>query len=171
MQRYFFWQIAGSFFIGFIILGSLSAAAGALTGTRWRVEIIEEGQTVPQFIDQVRFQQGTFASALFERRGYPAAPFTEKKGDGRLLIWDALQKGASGNEVTWHGEFKSDSMTGKLIWTQEGKAGNYTLAGTPVVEEEIQEEGADPDQKTNPQAGTKKAGSEKSRWGCSLTRE
>ncbi|MBI2340745.1 MAG: hypothetical protein HYU99_10370 [Deltaproteobacteria bacterium] len=160
------WFMVGAFVA---ILSAVALAAGPLTGSRWRVEITEEGQTVPQFIDQLRFQEDNFTSALFERRGYPTSPFTQKKGEEGALVWDALQKDAVGAELAWHAEFKGDAMTGKLIWKQaDGKLTNYALSGSPVVEEE--EEGKTPAEKGKKEVKTtaKKGGS---RWGCSLIPE
>ncbi|MBI4412258.1 MAG: hypothetical protein HY541_07230 [Deltaproteobacteria bacterium] len=161
------WSMVGTFLV---MLSAVVLAASPLTGSRWRVEITEEGQTVPQFIDQVRFQEDSFTSALFERRGYPTAPFTEKKGEEGSLVWDALQKDAVGAELAWHAEFKGNTMTGKLVWKQaDGKLTNYALSGTPVVEEEV-EEGKTPAEegKKGAKTAAKKGGS---KWGCSLIPE
>ena len=63
------------------------------------------------------------------------------------------------------------SMTGKLVCKQaDGKLANYSLSGTPVVEEEGTEEGKPPAEKEKKKVKTaaKKGGS---KWGCSLIPE
>lgn len=166
-MRFMRWFMVGAFIA---MLSTVVLAASPLVGSRWRVEIVEEGQTVPQFIDQLRFQEDNFTSALFERRGYPTSPFTEKKGEEGALIWDALQKDAGGGELAWHAEFKGDTMTGKLIWKQaDGTLTNYALSGSPAVKEET--ETPTGDIKKDSKTVGKKTGTKRSKWGCSLIPE
>ncbi|MBI4365183.1 MAG: hypothetical protein HY543_00015 [Deltaproteobacteria bacterium] len=143
------------------MLGVTAFAASTLVGTRWRVEITPEGATIPHHIDQIRFQEENFASAIFERKGFQASSYLQGKSPEGNIMWDASQKSESEGDLLWHGEIKGDTMTGTLVWKQpDGKFVKHTLAGTPSVDEP-----AAPAEGAAKGAAGAKTGS---KWGCSL---
>ena len=107
---------------------SLSLAASSLAGSRWRVEITPQGETVPHFVDQIRFQREVFGSAVFERRGFPSAAYTQIPGSGNAVEWEAKQQSDSEGSLAWTAEFKENTMKGSLVWRKpDGKVVKYSL--------------------------------------------
>ena len=108
-------------------------AASPLEETEWQVEIAEEGMTLPQYVDRIRFVDGKLVSAIFERKGFPTVSYALDAGGS----WTANQKNDAAGSLAWRGAVQGDSMTGTLVWKQpDGKVTNYALVGRPAVEEE-----------------------------------
>lgn len=142
---------------GVIVLSMVVAvaiAAAPLDSTLWRVEITEDGSTIPQHVDRVTFQDGKFTSAIYARKNFQPGPYTHTVRPDGPTIFDVDQKSDAAGTLVWHGEQKGDAMTGTLVWTQpDGKVTKYALVGSPVVEEAA------------PAAAAAKSGGWN--WGCS----
>lgn len=151
------------FLIVIAFMGSLATfAASPLVGSRWRVEITPEGETIPHHVDQLRFQEQNFTSAIFERRGFPTSPYTQSKTADGSVVWDAMQASDTEGNLFWHGELQGEAMTGTLVWKKtDGTIINHSLAGSPAVEE------AAPSAE-EAKGTSEKATGKKSRWGCSF---
>lgn len=119
----------------FSIAGTAVFAASPLEETQWQMEITQEGMTLPQYVDRVRFADGKLVSVIFERKGFPSVSYTDTK-QGDSLVWDANQKADALGELVWHGELTDGKIAGTLIFKQpDGTVTNYALSGTPAVEE------------------------------------
>ena len=100
------------------------------------------------------FQREVFGSAVFERRGFPSAAYTQIPGSGSAVEWEAKQQSDSEGSLAWSAEFQEKTMKGSLVWRKpDGKMVKYSLVGAPATEEEAAASGAAP---------------KKSFWGCSL---
>ena len=132
-------------------------AASPLERTEWQVEIAEEGMTLPQYVDRIRFVDGKLVSAIFERKGFPTASYALDAGGS----WKANQKVEALGELVWQGELAENKITGTLVFKQaDGTVINYALSGNPAVDEEGSPEGT-------PVAVKK---TKKRIFGCSLNR-
>lgn len=149
----------------FSVPGTAVFAASPLEGTLWQMEITQEGMTLPQYVDRVRFEEGKLVSVIFTRKGFPTVSYTEaKKGDS--VVWGANQKSDALGELEWHGELMDGKITGALVFKQtDGTAISYALSGTPAVEES--EEGVSGEGTVAPAAVKK---TKKGFFGCSLGR-
>ncbi len=113
----------------------ITLAASPLNGTKWRVEITPKGAEIPWYVDQVRFEDGNFTSAIFARKGFSTSPYTLTEKGGGPLIWEATQTSETEGTLSWRGELEGDSMKGTVIGEQpDGKVVNHTFTGRKVTE-------------------------------------
>lgn len=147
--------------VAFSMLSAVALAASPLEETEWQVEITQEGMTLPQYVDRLRFKEGKLVSVIFERKGFSASPYTLTAAG----VWKAEQKNDAVGNLTWHGELRGEKMTGTLVLKEpDGKVTNYALNGSPAVAVEEGETPA-PEGTSLP---TKKG--KKGFFGCSLSR-
>lgn len=119
-----------------VAVAIVAVAAAPLDSTLWRVEITEDGSTIPQHVDRITFQDGKFTSAIYARKSFVPTAYTHTVKPDGPVVWDVEQKNDTAGELIWHGERKGDAMTGTLTWKQpDGKITKYALVGAPVVEE------------------------------------
>jgi hypothetical protein len=125
-------------FTGVVILsiwGGVAFAASPLDETDWRLEITPKGAEIPWYIDRVRFHEGEFNSALFERKGFPKSKYTVKK-EGGSIVWDIMQTSGAEGGLAWHGELQKDAVKGALRWTKtDGTVIDHTFTGSKFIEE------------------------------------
>lgn len=125
-------------FTGVVVLsiwGGVALAASPLDETEWRLEITPKGAEIPWYIDRVRFHEGEFSSAIFERKGFRKSRYTAKK-EGGSIVWEIMQTSEAEGSLAWHGELQEEAMKGTLRWTKaDGEVVNHTFAGGKFVAE------------------------------------
>ena len=76
-----------------------------LNGTTWTIELTPKDKTAGSFpaVDKLIFKDGTVVSKYLSANGYPASNYGSSIQDGKL-VWETMQRNASGDVVFWRGE-------------------------------------------------------------------
>ncbi len=106
-----------------------------LDGTEWNVQLIPmEGASAQDRkveFDQLKFMSNRVASQKFATNGYNAAHYTVSQTPEGVIVWETIQRNASGEMVSWRGEWVGDKMSGVLSkQLTDGKAQVFNFIGT-----------------------------------------
>lgn len=109
-----------------VALSPLSAAAGELDGTRWKMRFRNASNWLPVWkADVMSFEDGRFRSSECASYGFAESPYgaaPAQEGEA----WSATLFNADGERTDWKGVQKGDRMEGTFIWsTPDGQRREY----------------------------------------------
>lgn len=108
-----------------ILLAGLLALAGpgmagepeTMEGTFWKVRDNSFKQKIFFWrYDHVSFREGVFRSAIFEDKGFAAAPYAASKSAEDSITWTATLAGQDKGKVVWEGRRIGNRMEGTWTW-------------------------------------------------------
>jgi hypothetical protein len=106
------------------LFGALTARAGALDGTKWKVEVVPDKAAADkgekEFDDVLIFADGKFTSTALLPKGFKPSKY-KTDIEPKEAEFEVEQLSETNGVADWHGEIRGTNTVGGLEWTQKDR--------------------------------------------------